>query len=110
MPIRTLYLGTSGPAYPEKTGGHVTRDGGRALGHGVSPIAAPEVPPMPVVRLVLAAAVGAVLAPPLATLPATAGPTPDGCAAARLSASAGADLLRVQALDPRAVHLPGSPV
>ncbi len=69
---------------------------------------------MPVVRSAVAAvlgtALGAALVPALVTMPAAAGPAPDGCGGARLTGSARADLIRVQALNPHAFHLPASPV
>src|SRR2546423_1271498 len=60
---------------------------------------------MPVHRILLAVALGAAVAPPLAALPAAAAPT-----CANLSGSASADLVRVQALDPHAFALGRSPV
>jgi hypothetical protein len=59
---------------------------------------------MPVHRILLAAALGAVAAPPLAALPATAAP-----ACTNLSGSASADLVRVQVLDPHAFGAVQSP-
>src|SRR2546423_4363595 len=60
---------------------------------------------MPVHRILLAAALGVVAAPPLAALPATAAPT-----CTNLSGSASADLVRVQALDPHLFGAAQSPV
>src|SRR3954451_6601058 len=59
---------------------------------------------MPVHRILLAAVLGAVAAPPLAALPATAAPT-----CTNLSGGASADLVRVQALDPHAFGAAQSP-